>query len=1459
MKRFRSIVSLAVWICLGLYVTVVAMLHVPFVQGACGSFVASAIGQKLGTRVTVGRVDLGFLNRVIVDDVTIYDQRQKEMVRVARMSVKLDYLALANGRISISSAQLFGPRLALYKPSATADANFQFALDSLASKDTTKQTTLDVHVNSFIMRHGVVTYDRHDVPPVHGRFSTSHLHLSDINANIQLKVLRKDSINLNVRRFSFKEHSGLALNKLTFKLEGGSHRAQLDELQLQTQRSVLNIPQATFSYTLNDDGLDIKSLRFDCRTTDTRIVLADAASLVPQLANLSSPLQLSAHIYGTVDESHVSSLTVKCEDMPLSLKADGWYSRGHSVPTWHADISNLSLSQKALTLVYESLAPKGKEFPDILQRIGDISIKGQATSDERQTIKAQCRITTDVGKAEADVSHRADGHFAGNIVTKDFSLGKLLDNTDFGLANASVDFDGRHSDGKQPSLNAKAIISQFDYKGYSYNNIKVDGTYANNSLTAKADIADPNANIALDGSVTRQANNHVVSLSTDIRHLAPAALKLTNKWGDAVFSAQLQTNFTLSNNETPEGYVDINNLTMSSSADSYHLENLDFVSGVADNRCYFTLNSDFGHAEMVGYFSIKTLLASFTNFVSFRLPTLPGLPPRQDGVENECLLRAHITDTEWLRKFFGVPLSISKPLTLNGKVDDEEQYLYLNCVAPELTYDGATYRNVAVALTTPGDDLHCGVQLEKLLDNGDRLNLNLTARASDDLISTSLTFSNAKGKLVNGQINAEAQLSEPIAGHKEAHVDVQQSYFDIDGAKWVVKPSSMVYTDRRLVVDGFAISHGQQHIMIDGTASAHAHDSLTVDLNGVEVAYILNLVNFHAVDFDGQASGRAYVKAPFGDPAAEGRFKISNFQFEHGDLGTLDAQVEWNKQEKQIDIHGTADDGPLHRLLIDGYVSPSRSYIDLGMTALGTRLEFMRSFTSSFSNDIDGTAVGNVRLVGPMSNLNLEGQLVVDGSATITPLNCRYTLKGDTVTFVPDDIRFSNITIYDDYGNRGTVNGALHHRHLTNMTYDLDVKAKNLLVYDFRDFGDDTFYGTVFGTGNVDIHGRSGELTMNVAITPEKNSVFVYNVSNPDAISSQEFIHFTSHTEESSADAPLERVVERLPGTDVRLNFALDVTPEATMKLLMDSRTNDYITLNGHGTMRASYYNRGSFNMFGTYTVDHGTYGITIQDIIHKNFTFREGGTIVFGGNPFDAALNLQAVYTVNGVSLSDLNIGNSFSNNTIRVNCLMNIGGQARQPQVDFDIDMPTVSTDEKQMVRSVLNSEDEMNQQVLYLLGIGRFYPQGNNNATAQDEKQQSQTALAMQSLLSGTISSQINSLLGTVVNNNNWNFGANISTGDEGWNNAEYEGLLSGRLLNNRLLFNGQFGYRDNANTATTSFIGDFDLRYLLLPNGNLALKVYNQTNDRYFTKSSLNTQGIGIIMKKDFTNLRDLIKF
>ncbi len=87
---------------------------------------------------------------------------------------------------------------------------------------------------------------------------------------------------------------------------------------------------------------------------------------------------------------------------------------------------------------------------------------------------------------------------------------------------------------------------------------------------------------------------------------------------------------------------------------------------------------------------------------------------------------------------------------------------------------------------------------------------------------------------------------------------------------------------------------------------------------------------------------------------------------------------------------------------------------------------------------------------------------------------------------------------------------------------------------------------------------------------------------------------------------------------------------------------------------------------------------------------------------------------------------------------------------------------------------------------------------------------------------------------------------------FSDIEVDVALSSRLLDNRLLINGNFGYRDRS-TSQTTFVGDFDIEYLLSKSGNLRLKAYNHFNDQnYYLRQALTTQGIGVIYRKDFDN-------
>ena len=1422
MKKFKHICNGIIWTLIVLYLLLIVLMHLPSVQTFLGKEVAEALADKFGTKVEVGKVNLGFFNRIIIDDVMMYDQQGDSLIYASRLSAKIDYMAATQGKISVSSAQIFGLRANLYRQTAKSPANFQFVLDSLASKDTTQHKPLDLHIGSLIIRRGAIAYNQRDVAPRSGVFSPQHIRVSELSSHILLNHVTDNSIDLLLKKLSFKDESGFKLQSLHFKLQAYRQKATLKEFRLLMPRSELVLDDLKATYRFEGKRFIPESLRFKGGIQQSKITFADVASLVPALRHFDDAVFVSSRFSGTAKSISVPSLNLRTGSGSFNLQARGSYSHASSHPAWNADIANLNLSPAGVEFLAENLGSKVK-IPKEIQRLGTIHLTGKAKGYEK-VLSAKGNIETDAGNISLQAV-KNDDRIKASVDTRGVNLGRILDNRKLGTVIAKID-----AHGTMKHLFAKGNIARFDYGNYDFHNIEIDGDYDMKTLRGTASIADPNVNLSVKGDY--HLGSRLYALDAAINHLRPTVLGM--KMHDPSYSLD---NISISaNNKGKEGHLDIE---------------APFVSLYAR-----------------GQYDLTTIYGSIMRLVADKLPTIPGISKHAAKGYNDFTLQANITSAEVLQRMFGLPLSLNLPVHINGNISDAEKNVNLYINAPNFNWDGSAFHDANIELNTIGDSLKMEARISQGLPYEKAPVYRLRAAAADNNLSTLLYYANQSSKLpITGKIDARTQFFTSDNGATGVHVTVNPSEIMLGEKKWLLNPADIIYRKNELTVDMLNFSHGDQHIIINGKATPQATDSIVADLKDVDVAYILNLVNFHSVDFAGKASGKAVVKSIFQTPEAYANLDVKDFVFENGPLGTLHAKAVYDNQEGQINIDATAEDGPEHLTVINGYVSPKRNYIDLGIEAHNTSLKFMENFCGSFLNNVEAWCKGKLNVVGDLKNINLVGDVVAHGRMHMKQLGTDYTFNHLRAHAIPDDIQFEGDSIYDSHYNGkhshfALIRGGIHHKHLTRLSYELDIDANNFLGFDTHEFGDDTFYGTVFATGTVGIHGKSGETIIDIDATPEPHSIFVYNVASPDAISAGSFIHWNDATpyiyRPYSPDSDKDKKKDSSSdfSSDMRINFLVNTNPNLTLKLMMDDQTGDYITLNGNGVIRANYYNKGGLDMFGNYVVDHGQYKLTIQNIIKKDFDFQPGGTIAFGGDPYNAPLNLQAKYTVNGVPLSDLSIGRSFSSNNIRVDCLMDITGTPGAPKVDFSMDLPTVNSDAKQMIYSVINSQEEMNQQVLYLLGIGRFYTQTKNNQTSEDASQQSQTSLAMQSLLSGTISQQINNVLSSFVNSSNWNFGANISTGNEGFNNAEYEGILSGRLLNNRLLFNGQFGYRDNAN-ATQSFIGDFDLRYLIFPNGNLSIHVYNQTNDRYFTRNSLNTQGVGLIMKKDFFNLRDLL--
>ena len=1393
-------------------------------------------------------------NRVILDDFLVHDQSSNEMLKASRLSASVSVLSLLSDKIDITSVQLFGMQAHIIKETADSPYNFQFIVDSLQSDDNQPQKPLNLSIRSIIIRNGSLRYDVLSEPD-RSHFCPSHISVKNLSGHFILNKLTDNDLRLKVKRISFNESKGFTLKDCAFSLEVDSTSATINDLHLQLPNSNLKAEDIHVDFNSSDGSGNRSIQAYNASFYDTRICPSDLSSFLPSLKEHNYSYNLSTSITGNYDRLVIPSIQVESDDGELKLKGNGKIDFAKTtLSQWFAHIEELHMGVLAINRLSEPLGSKVK-IPATLMRLGDIAFTGDIGSDGQRS-SLMGKFQTDAGNAELAVDKKGN-LLTGRILAEGLDLRRITEEADLGELSTDLYIEAQLPFSKEMALQANGTISHFDYKGYAYQNINVNGQYSNKFFDGKLSLDDPNGFVDFSGQVDFSDSNPSADIAGAVHHLNLQALNITDQLGSNLFDFDIKANVKGFDPVSMIGSINLTDFSMQSQDNTLTCNNFIINADQASAIKTIDINSDFGDISIAGNYEISNLGNTITHIIKSRLPNLPFLPTAGTPGNNDFTFQASINDSQWLKPLLHIDAQLYEPLHLEGAINEREGLLEMNCVSPRFFFEGTEYRDLHLKASSTKESLSATGSIRKKQENGRFFDFDLKATAADDLLHTDIGFNNHGDQLdLKGKLSFISSFFNDENNLPTTHITIHPSEISINDTIWYVEPSDILLSKSRLMIDHFEIGNNEQHLAVFGNVGREGKDSITAELHDLNVKNLSDILHVKGVDFGGYATGLVTIHDLYGQPQAEGDLFIKEFQFVDGYMGDLSLKASWDKESNTIGIDALADAGNDRLTDIGGHIQLSPGEIELNIDAQGTPVAFVERFCGSFMNNIDAGVNGHFRIFGPLSDVNLEGKGVVNGELDILPLYTHYYFHNDTIRIVPDHLIFDTDTILDHNGHVAIVNGSVDHHNLKDFTFDFNVNADNMLVYDHKDFGDNTFCGTVYATGTCSISGRSGEVVVDIDATPNANTVFTYNAASPEALSDQGFIRWHDATvkpQDISEQPVHQRILpdDDIP-SDLRINFLINAGSDATLRVLMDSQSGDYIALNGNGVLRASYFNKGAFNMFGNYQIERGTYKLTIQNLITREFLFQQGGSISFGGDPYDAALDLRAVYTANSVPLSDLNVGRSFSANNIRVNCLMNIKGTPGQPTVDFDLELPTMSSDAQEMVRSLINSEEELNQQVIYLLTVGRFYNQESN----MEEGAQSRTSLAMQSLLSGTISQQINSLLGNFINTRNWNFGANISTGDEGWNNAEYEGLLSGRLLNNRLLINGQFGYRDNEN-ATTSFIGDFDIQYLLLPNGNLAINVYNQSNDRYFIKNSLNTQGIGFIMKKDFNGWRELL--
>ena len=1481
MMRFtKRIFQWTIGICCGLYLCLQVAVYIPAVQQWMGSLAASALKELWDWNISIERIRFGLLNRVIIDDINLKDKNDSIMLHASRLAAKIDVLPLLEGRISIANAQLFGTQAHLYQAEQNGEPNFQFILDTFASKDTTSKP-LNLHIGSVLLRRVEVKWDQHwKAEKEEGRLDPAHLHLKDISLTAHVRTIQNDSLNLALKRLSLNEKSGLCLKNLTFSLAAGNSGGALKDFKLQLPNTTLSIPNLSARWPglpkKGDMDRWLEAIAWNGETS-LQLTPSDFKSIVPKLCHANMPVTVEASMYGIEGCLTVPQLKIH-NNGSLELNGRAFIQEFNKDPKYTIEINKLQINKKLQSFITKSLEGNERELSPVLSRLDTVSLSGRIDFNKHNQ-GANIKIANRTGNIEITAKAHNWNRISGQIKSDRLKLNHLLaDNGRHALEEVSfkMDINGElHDKNNMLAMNVATTLPHLIVSGREYSDMHLAANIGNNSIAL--DLSAEDMEGTLEAKLNwKKSDLHRLYGTIDLKDMQMERLGFGTRYTDRLLSFCTELDLRGSNPDNIVGTIDINSFSL---YDSKGGKDIVGPLGMSietdiDNRRYrtFQLISTPLNIQAEGRFRFSTLARTITNSIHKKLPSLVAY--RETASKADTIsFSMNLQDTTLLKHLALQNIAIPERIYLSGNIAGHDS-MTLNATIPHLYFNKEHLRNASITLNGRENVLTTRINAERR-QKKEYVTVSAQANANEDRLRLIAGLDNRRKPRFCGEMDITANFSNTSTGKQDIKAWIAPNDIIISDTVWRIHPASISWDGQSASIRGFKINQSRNRgITIDGNISASERDSLKIDLQDINVEYILDLVNFKSVLFQGLASGSAIGTGLLSSPKAMADITVSNFRFNKAPLGTLKAKASWGDSPNFLSLNATIEEEQSrHRSVINGGFNIGNKAIpdglDLKINTEKFNLAFLNHFTEGILNDVQGRASGYCRIFGPFKGIDLEGDMQLDEIDFKLPmLGTSYAARMDSVHLRPGEISIEAM-ISDNlitpmahpfaaYRNRtndiphtAKVLGRLMHNSFKNLRYEFDIEACKLLGYDFKDFGESSFYATCIVTGDVEVKGGPNQLQVNINAMPEAGTTFTYNVSTPDALTESQFITFNDATpiQESDKEKQKENKTTQTDNTtssDLFINFNLDVTPDVKMRLLMDRKSGDVIELMGRGRIMANFHNKGRFNIYGTYNVEEGIYRLSIQDIIRRDFKFQPNGTIVFGGNPMKAGLNLKAVYSVSNVSLDDLTTS-SLGFSKTRVDCIMNLTGKPEQPAVTFDFELPHANEDERQMVRSIVSTEEERNMQAIYLLGLGRFYN--------MDSESGFQSKDAMNAIVSSTLSQHLNQFIENAVGNSKWSFGTNLKTGDDGWRNMDVEGLLNGKLLDNRLLISGNFGYREKYYTQR-SFISDVTVEYLLTKNGSISLKAYNQANDRYFVQSSLNTQGIGVQFKKDFNRLNEL---
>ena len=1434
------------------------------VETAAVQLATAELSRTLGTTAQVGAVEYRFPARMTIRDIYLEDRQGDTLAYIGEAFAQFSPLALRHGEIRFSQVRLKDMVADVHRlPDSTW--NYSFLAEAFRSEKKNEDpmrsliAVKDVQLDNIRFR-----YEDLEIAIPHAdmdlhRLSANLLdaEISELAMQMQKRDRQSSAVSVPLVVENMKAHVILTDSMLS-----------VPTMQAQLPNSSLNISE--IALRLPADSAELTApFRIDAQ-----LVPADIAMLAPQLKGLKKPINLTGTVSGSVDSVAFGGMTVRYNGVTVlegEVSAVGLPDLSN--PFLSANLTDVQTNAAQLQDFLSQLYGRPFHLPKQVHRLGTIHYRGLAQG-RLHDLTLHGAFRTALGTISTDGTFRSDSLFEhmaydARVVGRNFRLGKLLDAPKLQTVTVDLSSKGRINEGALYG-DVKAHVRQLTYDQYTYADLQIDGTLEPRRYQGKFAVEDPHLNMTFDGVVNLREKDPEVNFNLRCRHFDTAPLS----------SQRLSTSFALAVDmngarvDEISGYMVLDSLFLATPKDSALMQQMTLlVSADASNSKAITLRSDYLTAQLDGIFRYADIVPAFTALANYYLPSaVPAPKHRWQPVSFR--LQMDGSELSHVQRLFNAPVTLSDHPSLraeadlrpNGLADSPFSFAFS---APGVEAGGLAIQNISVAMNSPSDRLTLDVSAD-----ADSMHTALAFQAFRDTLLTHITFSSSIEKPeetdepLTLREKQRAMLAEQRAGayggdlHFLTHFARynQAPLVDLYCLPGTVTLRDSVYTlgesrlsycaaDTTLSIDHFLFEGAGQHLYAHGVGSRQASDVLTVDMLKIDASYVVPfLLPQKTIMFNGLLTGSADITSLFRHPQVDTQIHIDDMGLNNCLFG-----------EAEVDLH-VADSLAFHadvfkphlpgqkRVALDGKAlfDGSGKWV-LDMTTDSVPLAFVNHWTNTVLTDLDGYGSGKVVVGGEKGKVYvLIREQAHDAHLTLPWTGARYTIPSDSIIMDSTAIVFPDVHLTDAEGHPVRVRGDIQHDQFHDFVLGLHVDCTDALVFDSNKQGE-MLRGKVYATGHVDVTGHESNIVVAADARTSKNSFFRLSLDNASSAYESSFVHFKAAGDTLPVDPEdtVHHTIETLRPERCIVKLNLDINPLLLFQLVLGERNGDMIQARGTGALQLTYdTHTGDVSLLGTYDIDQGTLSYTIGNVIRKEFTVGERSKIIFSGDPANPQLDVTAKYRVTA-NLRDLfgedasQLATSRSN--IPVLTCLHMTGTLNNPVLSFSLEFPLSDQNIQQQVRQIINTDEMLMRQVIYLLVFGRFFTPDYMNT------QYATTLNSTYSLLSSTVTSQINAWLSKLTNM--LTLGVAIRTDGEGASaSQEYEAQFQLRPVD-RLVINGNVGYRYN-DISNQPFFGDLDVEVLLTEDGQLRFKGYTHTVDKYSLRQASTIQGIGLVWKIDF---------